>query len=141
MTRCWLALSIALLLITSCSSAPEPDPPAAAPAESAIASGDTLTGTWSGDWGPSENDRNDVTLELKWDGTNLSGTVNPGPNAVELSKAAYDPNTGVVMMEADAQGRGGATVHYVIEGKLEGNMITGTWNHDQRAGDFKITKG
>ena len=59
----------------------------------------------------------------------------------ELSKASYNPDTGVVMMEADAQGRGGATIHYVIEGKLEGNTMTGTWNHDNRTGDFKISKG
>ena len=45
---------------------------------------DPLSGTWVGDWGPSAADRNQVTVELKWDGTALSGTVNPGPNAVPL---------------------------------------------------------
>ena len=45
---------------------------------------DPLSGTWTGDWGPSASDRNPVTVELKWDGTVLTGTVNPGPNAVVL---------------------------------------------------------
>ncbi len=40
---------------------------------------DPLTGTWKGDWGPSAADRNQVTLELKWDGKALTGTVNPSP--------------------------------------------------------------
>ena len=144
----WSFLLIVLLFAASCSPAPAPEAPAAPPAETAApaappapASGDPLSGTWSGDWGPSAANRNDVTLELMWDGTNLSGTVNPGPNAVQLIKTSFNPDTGVVTMEADAQGRGGAVVHYVIEGKVEGGTISGTWNHDNRTGDFKITKG
>jgi len=43
-------------------------------------------------------------------------------------------------MEADAKGRGGQTIHYVIDGKVEKNTMTGSWNHDNRKGDFKITK-
>ena len=99
-----------------------------------------MTGTWTGDWGPSPSDRNTVTLELTYDGTTLTGTVNPGPNAITLTKAAYDPATGAVTMEADAQGRGGATIHYVIEGRLDGNAMTGSWNHDAVMGDFRINK-
>lgn len=102
---------------------------------------DPLSGTWVGDWGPSAADRNQVTVELKWDGKNLTGTVNPGPNAVELKKTSFDQKTGAIHMEADAKNRrSGAEVHYVIEGKVEGNTMTGTWNHDNRKGDFKITK-
>ena len=44
------------------------------------------------------------------------------------------------LLEADATGRGGNQVHYVIDGKLENGAMTGTWNHDNRKGDFKITK-
>ena len=50
-------------------------------------SSDPLSGSWKGDWGPSASDRNQVAVELKWDGKALTGTVNPGPNAVPLSKA------------------------------------------------------
>jgi len=60
------------------------------------AADDPLSGTWTGDWGPSERDRNQATVELKWDGKSLSGTVNPGPNAVELKKATFDPKSGAV---------------------------------------------
>jgi hypothetical protein len=104
------------------------------------AADDPLSGTWTGDWGPSAMDRNQVTVELKWDGKILTGTVNPGPNAIELKKAAFDPKTNAVHFEADTTNRRGNAIHYVIDGKVEGKAMTGTWNHDNRNGDFKITK-
>ena len=101
---------------------------------------DPLSGTWTGDWGPSPDDRNQVTVELKWDGKNLTGTVNPGPNAVELKNATYKAKTGAVHFEADTKNRRGNPIHYVIDGKVDNNTMTGTWSHDNRKGDFKITK-
>ncbi len=100
---------------------------------------DPLSGTWTGDWGPSARDRNPVTVELKWDGKPLTGSVNPGANAVELKMCTFDAETGAVHMEADATGRRGE-VHYMIDGKVEMDTMTGTWNHDNRKGDFKITR-
>jgi hypothetical protein len=103
---------------------------------------DPLTGTWTGDWGPNAADRNTVTLELKWDGKALTGNVTGGTNvssAIPLTKNTFDPKTGAVHMEADASSRRGA-VHYVIDGKVEKGTMTGSWNHDNRKGDFKITK-
>jgi hypothetical protein len=79
-------------------------------------------------------------LDLDWDGANLTGSVNPGPAAVQLGKASYDPATGTVMMEADARDRDGNMVHYTIEGKIEGNTIAGTWNHAKQKGDFKLSR-
>jgi hypothetical protein len=109
---------------------------------SAFAQGDPLSGTWTGDWGPSPGDRNDVTLVLKWDGKALTGNVTAGTNVtapIPLSKTTFDPKTGAIHMEADAMSRGRA-VHYVIDGKVEKNTMTGSWNHDNRKGDFKLTK-
>jgi hypothetical protein len=129
------------LILSACASEPTPAPATEpAPAAPVDAAADPLSGTWTGDWGPNANDRNPVTLELKWDGTTLSGTVNPGPDAIPLSKAAYAADTKMVTMEADAKARGGATVHYTIEGKVEGNTMSGSWSHDDKKGDFKITK-
>jgi len=107
---------------------------------SLLAADDPLSGTWAGDWGPTPTHRNQATVELKWDGKNLTGNVNPGPNAVELKKATFDAKTNAIHFEADATSRRGGQVHYVIDGKVEGNTMTGTWNHDNLKGDFKITK-
>ena len=104
--------------------------------------GDPLSGNWAGDWGPSPNDRNDVTLQLKWDGKALTGNVTGGTNVstpIPLQKTSFDPKTGAVHMEADASSRG-RTIHYVIDGKVDKGTMTGSWNHDNRKGDFKITK-
>ena len=101
---------------------------------------DPLTGTWAGDWGPSPTHRNQVTVELKWDGKALTGNVNPGPNAIALQKCTFDAKTGAVHMEADAKDRRGNDIHYVIDGKVENGTMTGSWDHGNRKGDFKITK-
>jgi hypothetical protein len=102
---------------------------------------DPLSGTWAGDWGPSAAHRNDVTVQLKWDGKTLTGTVNPGPNAVTLQKSTFDSKTGAVHLEADSKNMmGTGMVHFIIEGKVAGNTMTGSWDHGDSKGDFKITK-
>jgi hypothetical protein len=101
---------------------------------------DPISGSWTGDWGPSAADRNQVTVVLKWDGKALTGSVNPGPNAIELQKCTFDAKAGAVHMEADAKSRRGADIHYVIDGKVEGDTMSGSWNHDNRKGDFKISR-
>jgi hypothetical protein len=49
---------------------------------------------WVGDWGPAQERRNPVTVAINWDSTNLSGTVNPGPEAVIITKESFAPDTG-----------------------------------------------
>jgi len=102
---------------------------------------DPLSGNWAGDWGPTATHRNEVTVQLKWDGKALTGTVNPGPSAIMLQKSTFDPKTSAVHMEADSKDmRGTGTVHFVIDGKVSGTTMTGSWNHGTTKGDFKITK-
>jgi len=101
---------------------------------------DPVSGTWVGDWGPSPTDRNNVTVEFKWDGKALSGAVNPGPNAIEFQKTSYNPQTGALHLEADATTESGRKIHYIIDGKLADGKMTGSWNHDRVKGDFKIAK-
>jgi uncharacterized protein (DUF2147 family) len=147
MRRSLLLLSVLslLLVLGACASEPAkaPEPAAdtkAAPDAAPAATDDPLSGTWKGDWGPSATHRNPVTVELKLDGTNVTGTVNPGPDAVPLTKGSFAKDTGMVMLEADAKGHGGETIHYTIEGKLDGTTMTGSWNQPKNKGDFKITK-
>ena len=105
---------------------------------------DPLTGTWSGDWGPSAADRNTVNVNLKWDGKALTGVVhsiNYQRPDVTLQKSTFDSATGAVHMEADVLNpRGGAPIHYLIDGKLANRSMSGSWNHGAMKGDFKLTK-
>ena len=135
-----VCLTLVLLLMSACAAEPEPAPaPQPEPAAAEPVVGDVvLSGTWTGDWGPSPTDRNAVVVELAWDGATLSGQVNPGPNAVDLTSAAFDPATNNITMDADAETFRG-TLHYMMEGTLDGNTISGTWGHDDVLGDFTIT--
>jgi hypothetical protein len=108
-----------------------------------------LAGTWHGDWGPTPTHRNDVTLVIEWDGKNINGLVNPGPESIKLVKASLEPSSDPkgwkVHFEADAKDHDGKPVHFVIDGKIENltairRSIVGTWNHGNVKGDFKITR-
>jgi len=107
--------------------------------------GHPLKGSWSGDWGTSKERRNRVLLELNWDGKAITGTINPGPDAVPLTEATLDPTNWTVRLRADGKDRSGGTVRYVIEGKLQNlgsyyRVITGTWSQGALKGDFKVTR-
>jgi len=104
--------------------------------------GHPLKGTWTGDWGPSKQH---IVLELNWDGKQLTGAINPGPNGVPLKVATLNPDTWTVHFEADGKDRSGNAAHYVIDGKLENigaaqRVMTGTWSEGSTKGDFKLTR-
>src|SRR5262245_39757905 len=100
---------------------------------------DTISGTWTGDWGPNRYERNQVVAQLKYDGKAVTGTFNPGPNPVTISKGSFNEKTGAIHLEGDGRGRDGGKNHYLIDGKLEKGTITGTWKYDKGNGDFKIS--
>ena len=103
-------------------------------------SADPLSGTWTGQWGPTPSRQTDVTVALKWDVTTLHGTVDPDRMPFELSKASFDPKTNSITMELDGPNSRGQTVHYVIEGKVSGNAMSGTFDRAGEKGTFKIRK-
>ena len=107
--------------------------------------GHPLAGSWSGDWGPTKDARNRLLVELHWDGKAVTGTINPGPNAVPLQKASLDPSNWTVRFEAEAKDRSGQQVRYVVEGKLENlgaynRVMTGTWSQGGVKGDFRLVR-
>jgi hypothetical protein len=57
--------------------------------------GHPLHGTWYGDFGSTPTGpRRDLTVVLKWDGTAITGTVNPGKNAVPIKTATLTVKPG-----------------------------------------------
>ena len=101
---------------------------------------DTISGKWIGEWGPNNFERNRVMAELRYDGKAVTGTFNPGTNAATISKGTFNEKSGAVHLEAEGRGRGGVTIHYVIDGKLENGKITGAWKYENGKGDFVISK-
>ena len=107
--------------------------------------GHPLTGTWSGDWGATPAQRNPITLVLNWDGKQVTGIMNPGPDSVMLSSVYLDPATWTVRIEADAKDASGKSAHISAEGRLEDissyhRRLNGTWKQGSAAGDFKLTR-
>lgn len=57
--------------------------------------GHPLKGTWYGDFGSTPTGpRRDLTVVMNWDGKIISGTVNPGKNAVPIKTATLDIKPG-----------------------------------------------
>jgi len=107
--------------------------------------GHPLKGSWSGDWGPAKDARNRLLLELNWDGTSITGTINPGPNAVPLQKASLDPSNWTVRFEAEARDRSGQMIRYLVEGRLENlgaynRVMAGSWTQGGVKGDFRVVR-
>ena len=108
-------------------------------------SGPPLKGSWSGDWGTTKETRNRLLLELNWDGKAVTGTINPGPNAVPLQKTSLDPSNWTVHFEAEGKDQAGRGVRYVIDGKLENlgaynRVLSGTWTQGGVKGDFRLVR-
>lgn len=81
--------------------------------------GHPLAGTWQGFWGENGTQRNFLTLIMRWDGKNIVGEVNPGPNAGSVRGVQLDSSTWTVRFDLDVPDRSsGDTVHLMGEGRL-----------------------
>jgi hypothetical protein len=56
-----------------------------------------------------------------------------------IENASFDPKTSMLKFEAIYKPR---ARHYIIEGRVNGNTISGSWNRpdENRDGDFKLTR-
>ena len=102
--------------------------------------GHPLTGTWTGDWGPSATQRNHLTIVMDWDGSAVTGTINPGPDSVPIASVFVDVTNWTVRIEAD-----GKDGHISAEGRIEDiasahRKLAGTWRQGTAKGDFRISR-
>jgi hypothetical protein len=107
--------------------------------------GHPLTGTWSGDWGISPTQRTQITVVMNWDGKNVTGVINPGPDAIPIASVYVDVTNWTVRIEADTKDASGKTLHISAEGRLEDlgsyhRTIKGTMHHGDAVGDFRLTR-
>src|SRR6266436_1077597 len=73
--------------------------------------GHPLKGTWSGDWGPTKDNRTHVVLEMNWDGKDAAGKT------LHYSIDGKLENIGAYQ-----------------------RVITGTWTEGGKKGDFKVIR-
>ena len=107
--------------------------------------GHPLTGTWTGDWGPTATDRHPVTFVLNWDGKQVTGLINPGPDSIPIASVFVDVTTWTVRIEADAKDASGKPVHISAEGRIVDlgsyhRTLAGSWRQGTAKGDFKIAR-
>jgi len=109
--------------------------------------GHPMKGQWSGQWGPA-NSPNRLLLDLHWDGKEITGTINPGPEAATIKSVTFDytdPSAWVVKMTAEGKDSSGKPVQISVDGKLENigaytKLFHGTWTQSGKKGDFTVTR-
>ena len=109
--------------------------------------GHPLKGQWSGQWGPA-NSPNRLLLDLHWDGKEITGTINPGPEAATVKSVTFDytdPSSWGVKMQAEGKDASGKPVAISVDGKLENigayyRVLHGTWAQGSRKGEFTVTR-
>jgi hypothetical protein len=87
-----------------------------------------LDGTWRGEYGQPGAEATLAVVVMEWDGSVISGRINPGRNTINFTSASLNPENWTVRFEAVAPD--GKPI--VINGVLEDigsytRTITGTW--------------
>ena len=114
--------------------------------------GHPLVGTWYGDYSTG-NQKTDLTVIMKWEGKNVTGLINPGPNSKPIASAVLDitpgkpapqgqqsttgiPPTFKVRFDAD-----GITFEGTLRNPVSGNrQIIGTWKRGAQSGAFQLRR-
>jgi hypothetical protein len=99
---------------------------------------DPISGTWSGYMGPGASPQFAVSLELKYDGKLISGTVSGLPSPGEVKAGSFDPSTGFLKLEASPVND--STTRLVLEGTVVMDTVTGRVTVPNQTGTFKFTK-
>jgi len=107
--------------------------------------GHPLVGSWHGDRGANAKTRTDVTLIVDWDGTRLTGVVNPGFEGMALQNATLTAKGWTLRFEIDAKEASGKTVRCLVDGRIDRlgfdqRTLTGTWVCGGVKQDFKLTR-
>jgi hypothetical protein len=107
--------------------------------------GHPLVGSWHGDRGSGPKNRTDVTLVMDWDGTQLTGVVNPGFEGMPLQNAKLLPKDWSLHFEIESKDRAGKVVRCSVDGKLDRlgsdrRTLTGIWVCGGVKQDFMLTR-
>ena len=107
--------------------------------------GHPLVGSWHGDRGSGPKPRTDITVIMDWDGTQITGVVNPGFENMKLQNAKLTPKDWSLHFEVESKDASGKVTRCQVEGKLDRlgsdqRTLTGTWACGATKQDFKLTR-
>jgi hypothetical protein len=100
-----------------------------------------LDGTWRGERpGPTKTPIT-IVIVLQWDGQKVTGTLNPGPDAIQIADARLVPEGWRVSIRAKT----GAGKSIEFEGVLSelgsyNRAMTGTWTEGGRSDTVRIVR-
>jgi hypothetical protein len=100
-----------------------------------------LDGTWRGEHAAAKGAPTTVVLIMQWDGKQVAGTINPGPNGIEFTGATLDPDGWKVHLAAkDAKGK-----EVILEGAVSdlgkySRVITGKWTEGGKTHDIRFVR-
>jgi hypothetical protein len=100
-----------------------------------------LDGTWRAEQVATNGAHATIVLIMQWDGKQVTGTINPGPQGIDFTGAQLDPNGWKVHIAAkDAKGAA-ITLEGVISdlGKYN-RAITGKWTEGGRTNDIRFVR-
>jgi hypothetical protein len=100
-----------------------------------------LDGTWRGERPATGSAPTTVVLIIQWDGKQITGTINPGPNAVDFTDAKLIPEGWRVTIAAKTA-RGEAISFDGAIGELGSyhRVLTGKWTEGGRTYDIRFTR-
>jgi hypothetical protein len=100
-----------------------------------------LDGTWRGEHAAAKGAPATVVLIMAWDGKQVAGTINPGPNGVEFTGAQLDPDGWKVHLSAkDAKGKAITLEGVVSELGKYSRVITGNWTEGGKTYDIRFVR-
>ena len=73
----------------------------------------------------SATQRNPVTVVMNWDGKNVTGIINPGPDSIPIASVFVDVTSWAVRIEADAPAKSAKPIHISAEGRVEDRIGSG----------------
>lgn len=107
--------------------------------------GHPVEGNWRGFWTSQDGQQNRALLVLQYVDQQITGTINPGRNGVQISEAQLDPPTWTLVLKATGEDADGQAVEYHIEGQLENvtsrteRRYSGEWMQGSEHGTFSVS--
>lgn len=106
-------------------------------AQSPGTAADPISGTWKGSMGPDPATRHPITVELKFDGKTITGTITGPPQPGDIKSGTFDPRLGALKLDIVLRDD---AINVTFEGTVVENTATGRVAFKNQTGNFIMTK-